>query len=78
MKKVTIYSTPTCTYCLMAKDFFREKNVEFEDNDVSTNLEKREEMLRLTNGQTGVPTIVIDEEVIFGFDKNRIEELLLE
>lgn len=60
----------------MAKDFFREKKVEFEDHDVSTNLEKREEMLRLTNGQTGVPTIVIGEEVIFGFDKNRIEELL--
>ena len=76
MKKVIIYSTPTCTYCLMAKDFFREKGVEFEEIDVSGSEEKREELLKLTDGQMGVPVIVIDGTVVFGFDKNGIEELL--
>ena len=76
MKKVVIYSTPTCTYCLMAKDFFREKGVEFEEIDVSGSEEKREELLKLTDGQMGVPVIVIDGTVVFGFDKNGIEELL--
>ena len=46
MKKVIIYSTPTCTYCLMAKDFFREKGVEFEEIDVSGSEEKREDEYR--------------------------------
>ncbi len=76
MKKVTIYSTPTCTYCMMAKDFMNEKGVDYEDVDVSVNEEKRKEMLGLTGGQMGVPVIVIDGEVIFGFDKDKIEELL--
>ena len=76
MKKITIYSTPTCSYCLMAKDYFAENGVEFEDVDVSIDAERREEMLGLTGGQMGVPVIVIDGEVVFGFDKGRIEELL--
>lgn len=76
MKKVTIYSTPTCTYCLMAKDFFTENNVEFEDHDVSVDLAKREEMLALTEGQMGVPVIVIEGEVIFGFNRDKVAELL--
>ena len=78
MKKVTIYSTPTCTYCLMAKDFFQNKGVDYEDVDVSVELERREEMLKLTGGQMGVPVIDIDGEVIFGFDKGKIESLLEE
>ena len=45
MKKVTIYSTPTCHFCHMAKGFFDEKGVEFTDYDVATNVEKRKEML---------------------------------
>ena len=45
MSKITIYSTPSCHFCHMAKDFFKEKGVEFEDFDVSVNLEKRKEML---------------------------------
>lgn len=78
MKKVTIYSTPTCTYCLMAKDYFAEKGVDFEDFDVSVDLDRRNEMLTKTGGQMGVPVIDIDGEVVFGFDKGRIEELLAE
>jgi glutaredoxin-like YruB-family protein len=76
MKKITIYSTPTCSYCLMAKDYFQEKGLDFEDFDVSVDMEKREEMLEKTDGQMGVPVIDIDGEIVFGFDKNKIEELL--
>ena len=76
MKKITIYSTPTCHYCLMAKDYFDEKGIDYKTVDVSTDMEKREEMLKLTDGQTGVPVIVIDGEIIFGFDKDKIEKLL--
>lgn len=76
MKKVTIYSTPTCHFCHMAKDFFKEKGVDFEDFDVSKDLEKRKEMLE-KSGQMGVPVIIIDnKEIIVGFNKSKIVELL--
>jgi glutaredoxin 3 len=75
MYKVTIYSTPTCHFCHMAKDFFKEKGVEFEDFDVSQNLEKRKEMLD-KSGQMGVPVIVIDDKLIVGFNKPKIMDLL--
>ncbi len=75
MKKVTIYSTPTCHFCHMAKDFFAEKGVSFEEFDVASNLEKRKEMVE-KSGQMGVPVIMIDEELIVGFDESKISSLL--
>ena len=59
----------------MAKDFFKEKGVEFEDFDVSTDLSKRKEMVD-KSGQMGVPVILIKDEVIVGFNKPKIVELL--
>ena len=75
MSKVTIYSTPTCHFCHMAKDFFAEKGVSFEDFNVSTDLEKRKEMVE-RSGQMGVPVIVIEDKVVVGFNKPKIMELL--
>lgn len=75
MKKVTIYSTPTCVYCNMAKNYFKEKNVSFEEFNVAQDMERQKEMINLT-GQRGVPVIVIDGEAIVGFNKPRVEELL--
>ncbi len=75
MSKVTIYSTPTCHFCHMAKDFFAEKGVPFEDFNVSTDLEKRKEMVD-KSGQMGVPVIVIEGKVVVGFNKPKIMELL--
>ncbi len=75
MKNVTIYSTPFCHFCHMVKDFFKEKNVAYIEFDVASNLEKRKEMLE-KSGQMGVPVIFIGEEMIIGFDKPRIVELL--
>jgi len=74
-EKVKIYSTPSCPYCIMAKEFFKENNIDFEDFNVAENQEAREEMIE-KSGQMGVPVIIIDNEVIVGFDKEKIEDLI--
>lgn len=75
MKEVKIYSTPTCHFCHMAKDYFKENNIEYTDYNVAEDAEKRAEMLEKT-GQMGVPVIIIGDEVTIGFNQARIEELL--
>lgn len=75
MKTVTIYSTPTCHFCHLAKDFFTENHITFTDNDVATDLEKRQEMIEMT-GQMGVPVIRIGDDVVIGFDQDKVKELL--
>ena len=72
---VTIYSTPTCHFCHMAKDFFEANHVPFTDHDVATDLSKRQEMIQ-KSGQMGVPVITIDDQLIVGFDEPRLRELL--
>ncbi len=73
--KVTIYSTPTCPYCLQAKEFFKEKGVEYTEINVAEDQDKAKEMMD-KSGQMGVPVIDIDGEIIVGFDKTKIEGLL--
>lgn len=75
MEKVIVYSTPTCHFCHMAKDFFTSKGVVYEDFNVSTDLEKRKEMVE-KSGQMGVPVILIKDQIIVGFNKPKIMELL--
>ena len=75
MPTVTIYSTPTCHFCHAAKDFFTEHNVAFTDYNVASDLPKRQEMIQ-KSGQMGVPVIFIGDEIIVGFDEDRIKELL--
>lgn len=75
MKKITIYSTPTCHFCHMAKDFLTSKGIPFEDFNVATDLEKRKEMMD-KSGQMGVPVILVEDQLIVGFDRERIEQLL--
>ena len=79
-KKVKIYSTPTCMYCKMAKDFFDAKKVEYEDINVSTNEAARDEVIKKTN-QMAVPVIEISEEgkdpeYVIGFDEAQLSGLL--
>jgi len=74
-KKVKVYSTPTCVYCVTLKEFFKEKGVEFEDVDVSLNEDAAREMIMKT-GQMGVPVVEIGEEVIVGFDRDKIIQAL--
>lgn len=74
-KQVKIYSTPTCPFCIRAKQFLKDNNVAFEDMDVSVNQTAAEEMIR-KSGQMGVPLLDIDGELIVGFDKERIKQAL--
>ncbi len=75
MKNVTIYSTPSCTYCNLAKDFFKKNKVEYTEYNVATDLAKRKEMIEKT-GQMGVPVIEVDGEIVVGFDEPRLKEAL--
>jgi glutaredoxin-like YruB-family protein len=74
-KNVKIYSTPTCPWCIRVKQFFKENNIAFEDYDVSTDHAKSEEMVN-KSGQMGVPVIDIEGEIIVGFDKEKIKQVL--
>ena len=74
-KSVIVYSTPTCPFCIRAKQYLKENNVQFEDIDVSEDPEKADEMIK-KSGQMGVPVIEIDGGIIVGFDKEKIKEAL--
>jgi glutaredoxin 3 len=74
-KKVTVYSTPTCPYCVRVKQFLEDNNIPFENYDVSMDQDKAEEMIKKT-GQMGVPVLDIEGEIIIGFDKEKIKETL--
>ena len=74
-KKVEVYSTPTCPFCIRAKQFLRENNVMFTDIDVSKDQDKAEEMIE-KSGQMGVPVIDVDGQIIVGFDKEKIRSVL--
>jgi glutaredoxin 3 len=75
MKNITIYSTPTCVYCNLAKTFLKSNNFNFTEYDVASNLDKRKEMIDMT-GQMGVPVISIDGEVVVGFDEPKLKSVL--
>ncbi|MFA5889062.1 MAG: glutaredoxin family protein [Candidatus Paceibacterota bacterium] len=75
MKKVTIYSTPTCHYCRLAKEYFDEHKIKYEAYDVAGDMERRREMME-KSGQLGVPVIIIDKDVVVGFDRSRLAQLL--
>ncbi len=74
-KKVVIYSTPTCPYCRRAKEYFKQKGMEFTDYNVAADKEKTQEMIK-KSGQMGVPVILIDDEIVVGFNQALIEKLL--
>ena len=72
---VRIYSTPTCPYCVMAKDYLKAKKVKFTDFNVASDHKAAEEMVR-KSGQMGVPVIEINGHVIVGFDREAIDHAL--
>ena len=76
MANVKIYSTPTCVYCKMAKDFFQANHIAYKEADVASDRAAREEMFSKSH-QMGVPVIDIDGQIIVGFDKKTLEDLLL-
>lgn len=74
-KQVTIYSTPVCHFCNQAKEYFKDNNVAYTEHDVAADQEKRQEMIEMT-GQMGVPVIRIGDDVVVGYDEDKIAELL--
>lgn len=74
-KKVVIYSTPTCPYCKRAKEYFSRKGISYTDIDVAQDREKAKEMTE-KSGQMSVPVIIIDGEIVVGFDQSRLDKLL--
>lgn len=72
---VQIYSTPSCAYCHMAKEYFKAKGVAYTEHDVARDITKRQEMLDKSH-QFGVPVIDIDGKIIIGFDKPKVNQLL--
>ncbi len=74
-KKVSVYSTSSCPYCRMLKDFLDANGVSYESFDVGTDAAKREEMMN-KSGQMGVPVTEIGGRIIIGFDKEAIKEEL--
>lgn len=74
---IKIYSTPQCPWCVVAKNYFKKKNIEFTDFNVAIDPLKAQEMIKLS-GKTSVPVIVIDSKVISGFDQEEIEKTMAE
>jgi glutaredoxin-like YruB-family protein len=74
-KRVVVYSTRSCPWCVKLKDYLKENNIRFEDVDVSDNQSRAEEMRR-KSGQMGVPQTDIGGQMIVGFDKMKINSLL--
>jgi glutaredoxin 3 len=73
MPQITIYTTPSCAYCKMAKEYFKTKGWEWTEKDVMQDIAAREEMIAKT-GQLGVPVISINGKFIVGFDRKKIDE----
>jgi glutaredoxin-like YruB-family protein len=73
--EIKVYSTPTCPYCKMAKTYLDEKGIKYEDFDVTENAAAKDEMIE-KSGQMGVPVITVDGELVIGYDRERLDNLL--
>ncbi len=74
-KKVVVYTTPTCPYCKRAKDYLTQKEIAYTEHNVAADKEKAREMIDKTK-QMGVPVIMVDDEVVVGFNQSKLDNLL--
>ena len=74
-KRVTLYTTPTCTYCHMVKQFLKEHKVEYEEIDVTKEKKFVDELLK-KSGQLGVPVIDVGGQIIVGFERQALKQAL--
>ena len=74
---IKIYSTPTCHYCAVAKDYLKDKNIPFEVIDVKEDLKAREHMKQIS-GQMGVPVIDVDGKIMSGWDEEKFNRLMID
>lgn len=73
--QVEVYSTPTCPYCVMAKQYFDSKGIKYKDFNVAEDMQAAQKMISST-GQQGVPQININGKWIIGFNKPSIDDML--
>lgn len=73
--KIKVYSTPTCPYCKLVKDFLDEKKIEYSDINVANDPAAANEMVKMS-GQMGVPVVDINGQVIVGWNKDALEEAI--
>ncbi len=74
-KKVVIYSTPTWPWCKKTKEYLSQKGISYTEHNVAENKDAAKEMIR-KSGQMGVPVTSIDDEVVVGFNKSKLDSLL--
>ena len=72
---IAVYSTPSCSYCRMVKDWLKQRNVRFDDYNVASDQRRAEEMVR-KSGQMGVPVTDINGRIIIGFNTAELERAL--
>ncbi|MGM0366140.1 MAG: glutaredoxin family protein [Actinomycetota bacterium] len=77
MEKIIVYSTPACPYCRMVKDYLKEKHINFEDVDISSDRQKLDQMVK-KSGQMGIPVIDFGKKIIVGFEKEEIDSAIKE
>ena len=75
VKTISVYSTPTCPYCRQAKDYLKEKGVAFADYNVASDIDARNAMVQ-KSGQLGVPVIAVGDEIVVGFNRAKLDDLL--
>lgn len=75
MSAITVYTTPTCGFCHMVKQYLGSKNIEFDTKDITTDENAYNEILEKSD-QLGVPVLDIDGTIIVGFDRNKIDVTL--
>lgn len=73
--KVIVYTTPTCHFCGAVKEYLTEKKIEYKEVNVQADPQAADDMIR-KSGQMGVPVIDIDDQIVVGFNKPKLDELL--
>jgi glutaredoxin 3 len=74
MPKIKIYTSNTCSHCSAAKEYLKEKELSYEERNVSTDPSAKKELIGM--GYMGVPIIMVDDDVVEGFNKNKLDEIL--
>jgi glutaredoxin-like YruB-family protein len=72
---ITLYSTPSCSYCRLVKDWLKQRNVRFDEYNVASDQRRAEEMVR-KSGQMGVPVTDVNGRIIIGFNTSALEQAL--
>ena len=74
MSKVVVFTSNTWPHCFTAKDYLSEKGINYEEKNVSTDMNARKELMSM--GYMGVPIIMVDDNVVEGFNRTKLDELL--